>query len=80
MGIKKDELVARLAKVRTVKDYQSIPEELFRAAQTEEQQEREAAEDAYWKKFDEIINEHPIGHPRRCGLGGCVVGFEDDPE
>ena len=21
-----------------------------------------------------------VGHPRRCGLGGCAVGHEDDPK
>ena len=79
MGVKKDEYYARLAEARKRGDCAPIPKELFQAALAEEQAEREAAEDAYYGEFD-FLDEHPIGHPRLCGLVGCVAGEEDDPK
>lgn len=71
MGAKKDELYARLAKARTSVELQAVLEVYLPAARREEQDEREACEDAYWDKFSDLIDEHPIGHPRLCGLPGC---------
>lgn len=80
MGVKKDEYYTRLAEVRKLGNYDDpILKELLQAALAEEQAEREAAEDAYYGEFD-FLDEHPIGHPRLCGLVGCVAGEEDDPK
>lgn len=55
----------------TTADFLAIPETAFQEARREEQMRREKAEDAYWDKFSDFVDEHPIGHPRVCGLGGC---------
>ncbi|MCK9581975.1 MAG: hypothetical protein M0Q92_16215 [Methanoregula sp.] len=80
MGAKKDEYYARLAEARKLGNYDDpVLKELLQAATAEEQAEREADEDAYYEGFN-FLDEYPIGHPRLCGLGGCVVGEEDNSE
>ena len=72
MGVKKDELYARIAQTRGAPgEFLKIPNELFQAARREEQDEREAQEDVYWNEFSDFIDQNPIGHPRLCGLPGC---------
>jgi len=68
MGVKKDEYYARLAEARKLGDYDDpVLKELLQAALAEEQAEREAAEDAYYEEFGEIVEESPIWHPHVRG-------------
>lgn len=52
---------------RTPEDFLAIPESTFQAAMEEERKLREAAADAYWNRFDEVLDPHPIGHPHSRG-------------
>ena len=81
MGKKRDELYARIAECnRGLKNYTTIPEELFQAALAEERTEGEATEDQYYDEVSAFLDKNPIGHPRLCGPRGYVFGKEDDPE
>lgn len=72
MGVKRDELYAAIARTGgEASEFVKIPDRLFKEARQEEQDEREAAKDAYWNKFSDFLDENPIGHPRVCGLPGC---------
>jgi hypothetical protein len=47
----------------TVAEFLAIPEATFKAAMKEARDKREAAEDAYWEKFGELVEECPIVNP-----------------